>query len=339
MRAYRLLPAIFLFLLATPVLAQDAGKADPSPLAMAQFELSKSRLVCPQCRPDWRVILRNAGRPLIIKGQKIVGHIVLADLASPKLKVMTSKPVPDKTCEGRQYVARNYEEQGKRTLPVRLRTAQEWAHKLGIDVAFNANFFKYPADQEYWSRIPCGEPTGVVKSGGKIYWPPEGQENLLKEPIDNIAANETWVLAFSRKNFARILKPKTFGRLNAYDHVIAGSPLYAGYWNNPDIADIYKKKKARLGVGILPGSTKVLVIMIEGPESPNSNSQGLRADGLRILFRAFGAVSAISLQGGPFAQVATPSGTVSTPFSSRGPAPVANHFGFRVVTGEALPLP
>lgn len=310
--------------------------AESQPLVVAPFTLSDTQLTCPNCLADWRAILKNALKPMRSEGMKVIGAVALVDISDPRVVVTTSKHGGTKECADRTGVAPGYEALGQIPLPIRLRTAEEWAKKVRVDLAINANPFKTaPADAA--ANFSCGEVTGPFVTAGVVEWPPIERKDMLTENVDSDPARPTWAMTFSKQNTVFIRQIRSYTQLQEYNHVIAGVPLFIGYASFPSDTMAAKKVMSRIGIGFLPGRREVLIIQLAGKiKSDGALAPGFPRQGLSILFRSFGALAALELPGGEYAQMASKDGPISALKNASAPQPVAVHLGFRL---RAAPLP
>lgn len=320
--------AVILFLTSLP--AFSALATESQPLVVAPFILSDTQLTCPNCLADWRAILKNALRPMRPEGMKIAGTIALVDISDPRVAVVTSKHGGTKECLDRTGVAPGYESLGEIPLPIRLRTAEEWAKKVRLDLAVNANPFKV-APSDAAASFTCGEVTGPFVTAGVVEWPPIERKDMLTETIDSDPARPTWALTFSKENTVFIRQIRSYSQLQEYNHVIAGVPLFIGYASFPSDTKDAKKVMSRIGIGFLPGRREVLIIHLAGKiKADGAVAPGFPRQGLSILFRSFGALAALELPGGESAQLASKDGPITALKNSSAPQPVAVHLGFRL---------
>ena len=312
------------------LMSSAALAAESQPLVVAPFTLSESQLTCPNCLADWRAILKNALKPMRPEGMKIVGTVALVDISDPRVVVTTSKHGGTKECQDRKGIAPGYEALGEIPLPIRLRTAEEWAKKVRLDLAINANPFK-TATAGGAATFSCGEITGPFVTAGVVEWPPIERKDMLTENVDSDPARPTWALTFSKENTIFIRQIRSYTQLQEYNHVIAGAPLFIGYASFPSDTKDAKKVMSRIGIGFLPGRREVLIIHLAGKiKADGTTAPGFPRQGLSILFRSFGALAALELPGGDYAQLASKGGPITALKNSSAPQPVAVHLGFRL---------
>lgn len=318
-----------------------AAAADP--IEKARFTLSgkEGMISCDGCRDAWYEAITETFKHLWQQKPKrrsarvVTGHIVRVELDRPNLEVLVTRRDAEGDCREFRDATRYDPEKVEQSLPVLLRTVEDWAITEDVDMAFSGSFFKFRDQGGVRAIPPCGEMIGVNLRDGHLDWPPADQPELLHENIDFNEAWPTYALLFNADRTADVALLTEVDQLYMAAHGIGGSALFTDNEFDPATGSKPGDPIARLGVGILEDRRTILIVKVEGQNNhrDKSRARGIRMTLFKSLFERLGAAEAINLDGSGSAHIVVLNeefGESSRPADTEGARPIANHFGFKL---------
>lgn len=328
-----------ILLMAAFGLSWNMASLRAEPWHVATFTLSgKQETQCDNCLEGWVDNINTALRTKNMSPKLITGHIILVDLATPRLEFLMHRRDPTGVCSNHTGPVAYTVPERQELMPILLRTVPEWAHEVGAGIAVSATNFKFDrviGVRAHFPDHPCGEMIGLSLRDGIVDWPPQDRPDLLEEPIDS---NENWkadAILFYPNRTAAIQHVNSFDQIQQASNGFSGIALYIGDWTNPLPGTKPAEQIARLGIGILADRQHIIIIQLEGLRSTNKAMvPGVRLGRLTALLRAFGAIEAINLDGSGSAHMVGSNGFQSRPSDTEGARPIATMFGFRLNDAE-----